>query len=169
MRTWSNLLLTAFSATLLGSATAEMKSLVCETKAPITWLKDAVARWDSSCAKDGGNACKLAEKFKPGIARCESGQVDYTERITLTLDTSALSGNTNSLAEGFRESCQAVESGPLRVQRYRVEATPSTILFSKDDAKERFSVNRQSLTGGYDGKSDYQCHIEAVDASKNKI
>jgi len=150
----------------LSPAQSEIKTLTCISNSSIKFLKDGLETSKNLCEQHK-IGCNLLSKFQTSIARCESGVVNFTEKIIINIDTSALSGNTNSSAEAFRETCQ--NPGTIGPEKFTIESTPSTLIFTIPKDGKKFTVNRESLAGGFNNQQDFQCTISNKSTSNNKI
>lgn len=95
---------------------------------------------------------------------CEKSKKQYTHMNVYIFEKESLKDNGNKIAELRSSTCWR----PEELSRIEFRTTPKTIIFP-DQKRTTFYVDRENLTGGFEGyRQDWTCEISEI-ITKNKL
>jgi len=131
-------------------ASSETKQLVCKQK-----LTQEII----------DNRERLHSEGKEEIRVCKESGRSYANKAIFLFEKSSLNNPSGGSAEGYFNACWE-ES--ISIFIFKIETTPSFIILHPEDIRD-FTINRETLKGGFGIHRNYDCTVSDYINKKNKI
>lgn len=161
MKYFAALMLTTSSVGVLASP----KQLVCENNGHIdSWAAKYPKFYEKQCDKWGDKRgdCKRLELARQEIKSCYEQGIDWSHRALIILDTDELSKGTGEMSS---KPCWSHQTPSKKIE---IDSTPATISISLSNG-ETWNIDRKTLKAGNGTSRDFQCRIQDIDTSANKL